>query len=387
MKFVKTNLASVASKLVMVSLAAATGQMAIADEPRWYVGVEAGQTKATIDDARISSGLLGSGLTTTGIMDDDRSHGYKVFGGYQANPYFGLEGGYFDLGNFGFSASTVPAGTLRGNIRLKGISLDAVGTLPITSRFSLNARIGVNYAEAADTYSSTGAIVVLNPNPSQRDTNPKIGVGMQYLLTDNLALRADIERYRVSDAVGNKGDIDSAVIGLVYRFGAAAKTPVAYVAPPPPAAPPPQPVFVHSPSPVVPAPAIAPMPRKVTFSADSLFAFDKAEVSATGKTHLDRFAQDLRGVSYGVIAVTGHSDRLGPHAYNLKLSARRAEAVSAYLVSTAGVPSDRITTQGVDGAEPITKPGECVGAKATKKLIACLQPDRRVEIEVSGTRQ
>jgi OOP family OmpA-OmpF porin len=311
-----------------------------------------------------------------------------VFGGYQANPYFGVEASYFDLGNFGFVASTVPVGTLRGNIRLRGVGLDAVGTLPITSRFSLNARIGVNYAEAADTYSSTGAIVVLNPNPSQRDTNPKIGVGMQYLLTDNLALRADIERYRVNDAVGNKGDIDSAVIGLVYRFGTKAKTAVAYVAPPPPAAPPPQPVLVQAPPPVAPAPApvAAPMPRKVTFSADSLFAFDKAEISATGKTHLDRFAQDLNGVSYGVIAVTGHSDRLGPHAYNLKLSARRAEAVSAYLVSSAGVPAQRITTQGVDGAQPITKPGECVGAKPTKQLIACLQPDRRVEIEVSGTR-
>ncbi|EGF32641.1 OmpA/MotB [Oxalobacteraceae bacterium IMCC9480] len=43
-------------------------------------------------------------------------------------------------------------------------------------------------------------------------------------------------------------------------------------------------------------------------------------------------------------------------------------------------------TSGVDGAEPVTKTGDCVGTRITPALIACLQPDRRVEVEVSGTR-
>jgi hypothetical protein len=41
---------------------------------------------------------------------------------------------------------------------------------------------------------------------------------------------------------------------------------------------------------------------------------------------------------------------------------------------------------GVDGANPVTKPGDCVGSKPTAKLIACLQPDRRVDVEVTGTK-
>jgi OOP family OmpA-OmpF porin len=128
------------------------------------------------------------------------------------------------------------------------------------------------------------------------------------------------------------------------------------------------------------------VPTKVTFSADSLFDFNQTTVKPAGQQNLDKLAADLKGVDYDAIRVTGHTDRIGSHAYNLKLSTRRAEAVGAYLVQSAGIPASKITAQGVDGADPVTKPGDCVGNKVSKKLIACLQPDRRVEIEVSGTR-
>lgn len=98
------------------------------------------------------------------------------------------------------------------------------------------------------------------------------------------------------------------------------------------------------------------------------------------------FAADLRGANFDVITVTGHTDRIGSHAYNMKLSTRRAEAVKSYLAQSAGIPAGRIAARGTDGSDPVTKPGECKGKKATKALIACLQPDRRVEVEVSGTR-
>ena len=125
---------------------------------------------------------------------------------------------------------------------------------------------------------------------------------------------------------------------------------------------------------------------KVTLSADSLFDFDKSVVLPAGKQELDKFASDLRNVGFNVITVTGHTDRIGSNAYNMKLSTRRAEAVKSYLVTNAGIPANRIEAKGVNGANPVTKPGDCVGKKVTKQLIACLQPDRRVDIEVVGTR-
>jgi OOP family OmpA-OmpF porin len=141
-----------------------------------------------------------------------------------------------------------------------------------------------------------------------------------------------------------------------------------------------------APPPPPPPPAPPPAPRKVTFSADSLFAFDKAVVKPEGKRELDKLAADLRGVDFDVITVTGHTDRIGSHAYNMKLSTRRAEAVKNYLVASAGIPAGRIAARGTDGSDPVTKPGDCKGKKVTKALIACLQPDRRVEVEVSGTK-
>lgn len=58
---------------------------------------------------------------------------------------------------------------------------------------------------------------------------------------------------------------------------------------------------------------------------DSLFDFGKDAVKPAGKEHLDKLAADLRGVDFDVVTVTGHTDRIGSHAYNMKLSTRRVE--------------------------------------------------------------
>ena len=186
----------------------------------WYGGVSMGQSNAKIDEARITSSLLGAGFATTSITSDDTDTGYKIFAGYKFNRNFAVEAGYFDLGKFGFTATTVPAGTLNGNIRLSGVNPDAVGILPINEKFSAFGRAGLNYAEARDSFSGTGAVGVANPNPKKSDTNYKLGLGIQYDFTEALGMRAEVERYRIDDAVGNKGDVDLVSVGLVYRFGA-----------------------------------------------------------------------------------------------------------------------------------------------------------------------
>jgi OOP family OmpA-OmpF porin len=109
-------------------------------------------------------------------------------------------------------------------------------------------------------------------------------------------------------------------------------------------------------------------------------------VKPGGRMTLDKFASDLKGTKYDSIKVTGNTDRIGSHAYNQKLSEQRANAVSAYLVSAGGVAPARIMSSGVGETNPVTKPGDCKGSKASAALIACLQPDRRVDVEVTGTR-
>ena len=380
----KFELAKTSGTLGLAALAIFASPFAMADDTGWYVGANVGQSKAKIDDARITGALVGGGSTATSIADDNRDTGYKIFGGYQFNRNFAVEGGYFNLGQFGFAATTVPAGTLDGSIKLQGLNLDLVGILPFTDRFSAFGRVGLNYAQARDAFSGTGAINVIRPDPSERASNVKFGAGLQYDFTKSVGMRLEAERYRINDAVGNKGDIDLVSLGLVYRLGVKTPAPTPR-AEPVAAAPAPEPVVVAPPPP--PPPVVTPPPpRKVTFSADSLFAFDKAVVKPEGKRELDKLAADLRGVDFDVITVTGHTDRIGSHAYNMKLSTRRAEAVKNYLVASAGIPAGKLAARGTDGSDPVTKPGDCKGKKVTKKLIACLQPDRRVEVEVSGTK-
>ena len=368
--------------LSAAALGVIVSPMSFAADSGWYAGVNVGQSKAKIDDPRIIGGLLGAGIDTTAIKDDDRHFGYKLFGGYQFNKYFALEGGYFDLGKFGFSATTVPPVGLTGNIKLNGVNLDAVATLPITARFAAFGRVGYQYAYAKDAFAGSGAVIVQDPKRSKYSANYKFGVGLQYAFTESFGVRAEAERYRVDDAVGNKGDVDLFSVGLLYRFGRTA--PIA--ASPPPA---PAPIVASAPEPTPPPPPPPPAPpprKKVSFSADSLFDFGKDTVRPAGKQALDNFAAELKGARFEVITVTGYTDRIGSQAYNMTLSTRRAESVKAYLVEAAGIPADKITTRGADGSGPVTKPDECTGKRRTPKLIACLQPDRRVEVEVEGTK-
>lgn len=135
-----------------------------------------------------------------------------------------------------------------------------------------------------------------------------------------------------------------------------------------------------------PAPAAAPKPaaQKVTLAADALFDFNKADLRAEGKAKLDKLAADIKGIKLEVIIAVGHADRFGTDAYNQKLSEKRAEAVKAYLVGK-GVEPNRVYTEGKGKKQPITKADQCKGPKS-KKVVDCLQPDRRVEIEVIGTK-
>ena len=137
---------------------------------------------------------------------------------------------------------------------------------------------------------------------------------------------------------------------------------------------------------VTPAASPAPMPvaQKVTIDADTLFDFDKAVLRPAGRATLDDFVARMKGINPEVIMAFGHADRLGSERYNQHLSEERVGAVKAYLVSL-GVAPNRMHTEGKGESQPVTKAGECVGGTSAK-LIACLQPDRRVDIEVVGTR-
>ena len=364
------------------------------DAPYPYLGIGIGQTRPNLDAPRLGAqALTGSGLSITSTSTDNRDTAYKAFVGYQFSRYLGAEVGYFRLGHFAYQANTSPAGQLDGRMRVTGINLDLVGTLPITESLSALARVGYQKARTRADFVGTGAVTNATRISRANDNDGRYGLGLQYALTPDFLLRAEAERSRFADGQG--GTVRAAVysVSLVMPLGASAAprrvamAPAAYAAPEVPRAmPAPAPVPMAAPMPVAVLPPPVPAPvRRVSFSAESLFGFDSATLQTEGKSALDGFARELSGTRFDNIAVTGHTDRLGSTAYNQTLSVKRADAVKGYLVASAGLDASRITAEGRSESEPVTQSSDCKGPNSPR-VIACLQPDRRVDIQVSGTR-
>lgn len=261
MKSVKSS--ATALKLSLVAFAVLASTSALAEDPLgWYFGGNVGKTRADFNEPTTITPLVGPGFVVNSTTTNGRDTGYKLFGGYQLNRNFAIEGGYFNLGDNSYTYNTTPAGTFTGNSQVRGLNLDLVGTLPLTDRFSAFARVGAAYAQNRTSFSSTGLVPANLSNPREKGTNLKIGAGVQYAFTDRLSMRAELERYRISDPVRNKGHIDMASLGLIYRFGDKPRAPVVQTYVPPPvvvAAPPPPPPVVMRPAPP-PAPVVAPPP-------------------------------------------------------------------------------------------------------------------------------
>lgn len=361
------------------------------DNTGMYVGISAGQSEDKFDNQHSANALVGTGVTANVLANDHRGNAYKAFVGIPLSHNWAVETGYFDLGRTGFDASTTPDGSVSSRTRIQGLNVDLVGTLPITDSWALLGRVGAAYAQTKSGFSGTGAGEPASGSNSQRDTNYKFGFGTQYAFTPALSMRLEGERYRVKNGVGSRANVDLISAGLVYRFGgpmmAAQSARTTYV---PPVYSSPQPLAqapVAPPAPLAaPAPALKPL-MQVKLQADSLFGFDQDALQSDGKRALDKLLVELQVVNVETIQVTGHTDRLGTKAYNAELSIRRAESVRDYLVQIGGIASSKVRVAGEGSNQPETLFGECLGVKASQKLITCLRADRRVEVDVTGTQQ
>ena len=352
----------------LVGFAAVNSQSAVAADSGWYGGLNIGQSTAKIADDRITSQLAGSGLTVTSIDDNKTDLGYKIFGGFKINRNFAIEGGYFNLGKLGFKADTVtaggvPGGTLNGDIKLQGLNLDAVGILPFTQKFSAFGRIGVQYAEAKDTFTGTGVaegVATANPNPSKRAANYKVGLGLQYDFTESVGMRGEWERYRIDDAVGNQGDVDLYSLGVVVMFGGAKPAPAPQAAAAPVAA-------------AAPLLVVVPATQQYCSVLDIQFEINQNTVQRESEEKIDRLVIFMKKYPDTTAVIEGHTDEVGTAADNMKLSQNRAQNVVNYLVNH-GIARTRLQAVGYGETRPIADNQTEVGKRLNRRIdavVAC----------------
>ncbi len=248
----------------------------------------------------------------------------------------------------------------------------------------------------------------VNVGESKTSWMANVGAGFQYLFTETIGMQADLRHvWSRADARSGLAEFNWSGtetvgntylnLGLIFNFGAPKKTVAAAPVEPEPyqtaaldeVAP-----YDDGPLPDLMDPSMQPQPEpigpaepafaKMTLAAEVLFAFDKDGLKDEGKRILDvEVVEKMKAhPEVELVLITGHTDRIGDDKYNQKLSERRAAQVKKYIASQ-GVAESRLHAVGKGETQPVA---ECKGVRG-KKLIECLQPNRRVVVEIEAQRQ
>jgi len=160
------------------------------DSPSWIPGT--------------SYGYVGGSIGRTDYdLGGDKSTGFKLFTGGRFSRYFGMELGYFNLGE---------ADRIGGNVKAQGANLSLIGIAPITDKFSILGKVGGVYA-----WTKTSSAILGVPAGEKDDLGLNYGAGLQYDINKTVGLRADWDRYRIN-YVGQRANDDLYSLGLVYKF-------------------------------------------------------------------------------------------------------------------------------------------------------------------------
>ena len=353
--------------LVVAGLAAASVAQAAPQENTFYAGVKAGQ--ASFHDGINKNSVIANKLSVNDYGYNRNSFTYGVFGGYQIlnrdNLGLAVELGYDDFGRVKFKE----AGKVAAKHTNHGTHLSLKGSYEVLNGLDVYGKAGVALVRSDYKFYNTenGARDHKAGRHSLR-TSGLFAVGAEYAVLPELAVRLEYQwltrvgKYRTQTTNNSSVDynpwIGSINAGVSYRFGQGA----------------------------VAAPAMAPEVVSKTFNlnSDVTFAFGKANLKPQAQATLDGIYGEIAQVHSAKVAVAGYTDRIGSDAGNLKLSQRRADTVANYLVQK-GVATNAISATGYGKANPVTG-ATCDQVKGRKALIACLAPDRRVEIAVNGTK-
>jgi len=191
---------------------------AIAEDGGWYIGIGFGDVTASYEMIDFDDGSV-----TEGVVDNSDS-AWKIFGGYEINRHFAIELGFADLHNdadnrttfSGISNGTgsryvsLPGGEVSVDIDdISGYFIAATGSLPLTSRLGVNAKVGAIVWDAQQTM-----VDLEQRTHALEGTDALIGIGVEYRFDNGIGIRGEAERYFNMGAT----DQDVATLSISYRF-------------------------------------------------------------------------------------------------------------------------------------------------------------------------
>ena len=308
----------------------------------WYAGARVGATYVT-------------GIPTA----DDTDFGGGVFLGYNITEYFGLETAYTHLGDIEITK----------------------GSEVTTQVFDVVAKFTLPMNDSLDLFAKGGGGMHFTDGGGTDDSGPNItgGFGTEYHFTDALSARLEYQFYRTLKLESSDWHTHLFAVGLAYGWGAKDKIEIkeapVVVAPVVEEA-----VIIEE---VVVAPVVVPVEKVtkiVNQTADITFGNDQSTLTAESAKQLDPIIKHLADYPEATIVVIGHTDSRGSAKFNQKLSEKRAEAVSKYLMTKYSIDPKRIRTVGAGESDPIatnkTKEGQ-----AKNRRVSVFSPSLKVTVE------
>jgi OOP family OmpA-OmpF porin len=179
---------SMKSLLAVLGLAASVFALPVAAQTNFYIGASVGHSGAK-DLCHVAGG---AGC-------DDIDVAWRALLGYQFNKNFAVEAAYHKLGDFK---------TVAGDFETDAWELVAVGTIPVSTSFSVYGKLGAFRGRAE------------SPGISETNNAVTFGLGLQYDFTREVGLRGEWQRYPKLGGSRFGGDTDVDVWGLtvLYRF-------------------------------------------------------------------------------------------------------------------------------------------------------------------------
>lgn len=197
-------------KKLLTACAIATAFVALPASAQWYAGIGAGSSKTTGVDGPIIGTGIPAGTRLTG--GDSNEGMFKLYGGYQITPNWGIEAQYSDLGKRDVVARTAAGvAIVGGSFKASQHSIAATGTLPLGGNFSLLGKLGVS--------SNRGKVSILGASTSGSKTAGMAGVGVAYNFTPALAVRLEYEDFgKMGDGFGGSIRANATSVSLKYAF-------------------------------------------------------------------------------------------------------------------------------------------------------------------------
>lgn len=199
------------------AIGACAAMLAIPASAQWYIGAGVGQSSLGNSGGSFQAGA--NGLVS--VNGDDNKTSWKILGGYQFTPIWGIEAQYTDLGSRNFSATALGV-TQSGSFNAYEYSIAGTGRYffsgtPAQGWF-VHGKLGVTSINSDNVnFCFVGGCVA---SGGGNKTNAVFGIGIGHVFNKNWSVKGGYENFGKTNSGpnGNEATVDNVGINVMYSF-------------------------------------------------------------------------------------------------------------------------------------------------------------------------